>query len=113
MVFALQKIQAKLWPMAYEIEFIEDALRDYRSLEAHVRATIRDALDTWLRHEPTKLSKSRIKRLRELRRPQYHLRVGDIRVYYDVEDLTVTIMGIVAKTLSEDWLAANSVKEND
>jgi mRNA interferase RelE/StbE len=39
-----------------------------------------------LRHGPTKLSKSRIKRLRGLEQPQYRLRVGETRVFYDVTE---------------------------
>ena len=42
-----------------------------------------------LRFEPTKLSKSRIKRLRGLEQPQYRLRVGEIRVFYDVTETEV------------------------
>ena len=39
-----------------------------------------------LRHDPRKVSRSRIKRLRGVRRPQFRLRVGEIRVFYDVSD---------------------------
>ncbi|HEY2573729.1 MAG TPA: hypothetical protein VGH65_06660 [Verrucomicrobiaceae bacterium] len=95
--------------MAYVIEFTDDAVRDYRSLEAHLRSTVREALEIHLRHEPTKVSKSRIKRLRELQRPQFRLRTGEIRIYYDVDDKAVTILGIVAKSASADWLADNPI----
>jgi len=43
-------------------------------------------------HEPTKASKTRIKRLRGLSRPQYRLRVGDdVRVFYDVIEEIVAL----------------------
>ena len=58
-----------------------------------------------LRHEPEKTSRSRIKRLRGLRRPQYRLRVGEVRVYYDVSSATVEVLAIVAKSEAESWLA--------
>ncbi len=45
-----------------------------------------------------KTSKSRIKRLRGLRRPQYRLRVDEIRVSYDVAGNTVEILAIVPKS---------------
>ena len=48
-------------------------------------------------HEPTKVSKSRIKRLRGLSQPQYRLRVGDIRVFYDVTETTVHVLAIIPK----------------
>ena len=47
----------------------------------------------------------RMKRLRGLRHPQYRLRVGDMRVFYDVGDTTVEILAIVAKSEAEAWLA--------
>ena len=43
-----------------------------------------DAIETHLRYEPEKVSKSRIKRLEGLEWPQYRLRIGDIRAFYDV-----------------------------
>ena len=60
---------------------------------------------TPIRHEPRKVSKSRIKRLRGLSKPQYGLRVGEIRVYYDVTGDTVEVLAIVAKSEAESWLA--------
>jgi mRNA-degrading endonuclease RelE of RelBE toxin-antitoxin system len=58
---------------------------------------------TW-RHEPAKVSRSRIKRLRGLRRPQYRLRVGEIRVFYDISGSVVEVLAIVAKSEAEAWL---------
>jgi mRNA-degrading endonuclease RelE of RelBE toxin-antitoxin system len=58
-----------------------------------------------LTHAPTKLSKSRIKRLRGLARPQFRLRVDEVRVFYDVADSTVEVLAIVAKSEAEAWLA--------
>ena len=66
---------------------------------------MRQALERHLRHEPEKLSKSRIKRLRGLSRPQYRLRVGEIRVFYDVTSDTVVVLAIIAKSEAESWLA--------
>jgi mRNA-degrading endonuclease RelE of RelBE toxin-antitoxin system len=74
-------------------------------MKAHARTTVRAALETHLRHEPEKTSRSRIKRLRGLRRPQYRLRVDDVRVFYDASRTTVEILAIVSKSESESWLA--------
>ena len=41
------------------------------------------------------MSKSRIKRLRGLKQPQYRLRVGDIRVFYDIFGQRVEVLAIV------------------
>jgi mRNA interferase RelE/StbE len=35
----------------------------------------------------------------------YRLRVGEVRVFYDVAGTTVEILAIVAKSDAESWLA--------
>ena len=70
--------------MVYEIRITENAKADYRVLSARWRSAVKQALELHLRHEPEKVSRSRIKRLRGIRKPQYRLRVEEIRVFYDV-----------------------------
>ena len=65
---------------------------------------MRDAIERHLRHEPTKVSRTRIKRLRGLQRPQYRLRVDEVRVFYDVTKTAVEILAIVSKAKAQDWL---------
>jgi len=91
--------------MPFAILLSPEAVQDLKRLKAAVRATLRTALETHLRQEPRKTSRSRIKRLRGLRRPQYRLRVGEIRVFYDVSGATVEILAIVAKSEADLWLA--------
>ncbi len=91
--------------MPFAIVLAPEAVDDLGRLTANVRATVRDALERHLRHEPEKTSRSRIKRLRGVRRPQYRLRVGEVRVFYDVSGPTVEILAIVAKSEAESWLA--------
>jgi mRNA-degrading endonuclease RelE of RelBE toxin-antitoxin system len=90
--------------MRYEILFAPEAVEDFRALKASVAATARDALEAHLRHEPEKVSRSRIKRLRGLSKPQYRLRVGEVRVFYDVVGRTVEVLAVVAKSEAESWL---------
>jgi mRNA interferase RelE/StbE len=90
--------------MHYEIIFAPEATEDLRSLKANRRAEVRDAIEAHLRHQPTKTSKSRIKRLRGLSRPQFRLRVEDIRVFYDVAEGRVEILAIVPKAEAQMWL---------
>lgn len=90
--------------MRYEIILAPEAAKELKRLTAHLRAEIRDALEQHLRHEPEKTSRSRIKRLRGLSRPQYRLRVGEIRVYYDVTDSSVEVLAIITKAQAEAWL---------
>lgn len=91
--------------MRFEIVLAPEALADLRRLKANLRTAVREALETQLRHEPTKTSRSRIKRLRGLSRPQYRLRVEEVRVFYDVSGSTVEVLAIVAKSEAESWLA--------
>jgi len=90
--------------MRFEIVFAPEAAEDLARLRANVRAAVRDALETHLRHEPAKTSRSRIKRLRSVGRPQYRLRVGEVRVFYDISGSIVAILAIVAKSEADKWL---------
>ena len=90
--------------MRREIVFAPQAAEDEKRLRANERATVRDKIKRHLRHDATKTSRSRIKRLRELKQPQYRLRVDDIRVFYDVTDEGVEILAIVPKAEAAAWL---------
>jgi mRNA interferase RelE/StbE len=90
--------------MAFDILLAPEAIEDLRTLRANVRASVRSALEMHLRYEPAKASRSRIKRLRGLRQPQYRLRVGEVRVSYDVSGATVEILAIVPKSEADRWL---------
>ncbi|MHB8420044.1 MAG: type II toxin-antitoxin system RelE family toxin [Myxococcales bacterium] len=91
--------------MASGILLAPEAVEDLRILKANLRAIVRQAIEEYLRHEPERVSKSRIKRLRGLSRPQYRLRVGELRVFYDVTGSTVEVLAIVAKSEASTWLA--------
>lgn len=91
--------------MRYEILLAPEAVEDLDNLKANARAEVREAMERHLRHEPQKVSKSRIKRLLGVSRPQYRLRVGDdVRVFYDVSEQAVEVLGIVPKSEAEEWL---------
>src|SRR6266568_5211918 len=91
--------------MPFAIVLAPEAVEDLRRLTANVPATVRTALETHLRHGPEKTRRSRIKRLRGLLRPQYRLRVGEVRVFYDVSGTIVEVLAIVARSEAESWLA--------
>jgi mRNA-degrading endonuclease RelE of RelBE toxin-antitoxin system len=90
--------------MPFAIILAPEALEDLRSLKANVRAAVRAEIEVHLRHEPRKTSRSRIKHLRGLTHPQFRLRFGDVRVFYDVRAATVEILAIVAKSEALAWL---------
>ena len=91
--------------MRHEIILSPEAVADFYVLKASLRAKVSQGLETHLRHEPTKTSRSRIKRLRGLSRPQYRVRIEDVRVFYDVSGSTVEVLTIVAKSEADKWLA--------
>jgi mRNA interferase RelE/StbE len=90
--------------MRHEIILSPEAVKDLKLLDAHMRAKVKDLIEIHLRHEPTKISKSRIKRLKGLRQPQYRLRIDEIRVFYDVEGNRVEILAIISKARATEWL---------
>lgn len=91
--------------MRFEILLAPEAVEDLRKLKAKERSAVKEAPEAHLRHEPTKTSRSRIKRLRGMARPQYRLRVEDVRVFYDVSGSAVEVLAIVPKPEAESWLA--------
>lgn len=91
--------------MHHEIVFAPEAIADLKRLRKNDATTILQAIELHLRHAPELLSKSRIKRLRELHSPQYRLRIDEWRVFYDVMEGEVRVRGIVKKSEAGQWLA--------
>lgn len=91
--------------MKHRILLAQQALRDLRRLRAHDRAMVISAIAKHLTHEPGRTSKSRIKRLKGLAKPEYRLRVGDIRIFYDVAGGEVHVLAIISKADADGWLA--------
>jgi len=97
--------------MRYEVILAPEAATAYRLLAAYRRAEVRDALERHLRYEPTRVSKSRIRRLRGLSQPQYRLRVGEVRVFYDVTPKAVEVLAILTKAEASRWLAGHGTPD--
>ena len=70
----------------------------------------KEGMNDHLAHEPMKVSRSRIKRLREMEHPEYRLRLDPYRVFYDVIGQTVVVLAIVPKDETAEWLDAYGVK---
>lgn len=100
--------------LRYEIIFAPEAEEDLLVLQAYDRAKVLDAIEMHLRFAPEEVSKSRIKRLRDLEWPRYRLRVDDIRVFYDVlytiEGGVVEVLVIKDKASAMRWLAERGRK---
>ena len=90
--------------MRHEIILSPEAVEDLRNLKANIRATVRAGLEKYLRHQPSKTSKSRIKRLQGISRPEFRLRIDEVRVFYDVRGKGVEILAIIPKSQAQEWL---------
>ncbi len=90
--------------MPFEIVLAPTAAAALKKLSVPVRTGVTRALGVHLTHNPAKVSKSRIKRLRGLSQPQDRLRVGEITVFYDVTETQVQVLAIVTKAEAQAWL---------
>ncbi len=97
--------------MKYQILFAPEAVQDFKRLSARDRSTVKEAIEKHLRYEPQKISKRRIKRLQGIRRPQYRLRIEEIRIFYDVAEATVEVLAIIPKSKATEWLEAMGEKK--
>ena len=48
--------------------------------------------------------------MKDLRHPQFRLRVGEIRVLYDVTETDVVIIAIMPKDKTIEWLKEQGIK---
>lgn len=93
-------------PEMFSIDFSERASDAIEELPTFRQRQITDGIATHLTHEPRRESRSRIKRLRQPAISEYRLRVGDYRVFYNVNDgsrvvLVVTVWWKGRRTLGE------------
>ena len=82
----------------YDIEFDPDALEDLRSLRKFEQKQVLDGIEIQLRHDPNVETRNR-KRLRPNEIAEWELRVGQLRVFYNVHtaDLIVRIEAVGIK----------------
>ena len=87
----------------YNIQYADEAVRDLRALRAFEQRAILNAIEQQLGANPTQVSRTRIKEMRQPYWSQYRLRVDDFRVYYDVDvaQRTVSILRVLEKGSGE------------
>jgi mRNA-degrading endonuclease RelE of RelBE toxin-antitoxin system len=88
--------------MRYRVRIVQDADRELRAVPVFYRRRIANTINDLLGKEPERESRSRIKRLIQPAASVYRLRVGQYRVFYDVEGDRVTILHIRHKDDTED-----------
>jgi len=99
--------------MKYAVIVARDAQEQFAKLDGRWRSRLKKEMRRHLEHQPKRESKSRIKRLRGLRRPEYRMRVDDMRVFYDVNDdmQRVEVLGFVDRSDAPEWLNIRGVPE--
>ena len=81
--------------MAYRIQFTSSADEHFAQLTAREQAIVLNAVKVQLRHEPTKETRNR-KPLRPNPMAPWELRVGFIRVFYEVDALEPDLVNVLA-----------------
>ena len=105
---------ARVFPdMRHHVVVAKDAQDQFRKLDGRWRSRLKQEMRTHLERQPKRESKSRIKRLRGLRKPQYRMRVGNMRVFYDVNDEInrVEVLGFLDKPDTPKWLNMYGVRQ--
>lgn len=96
--------------MPYTIEYSPETEEHLAALTARQRSTVFDTVDEQLSHQPTVETKNR-KPMRPNPIAPWELRIGKLRVYYDVDELKkiVTILAIGVKERNRVRIAGEEV----
>ena len=97
--------------MAYTIEFAESVRAQLRALTARQRSTILDSIERQLVHEPLVETRNR-RQLRPNPVAPWELRIGDLRVFYEMaldEPDTVRILAVGQKRGNRLYIAGKEV----
>ena len=78
--------------MEFRIEITPSALEELKAIKRYYRHRLVEAIDTRLKHQPTNESKNRKQLIGvvpdfEHVPPIWELRVGDYRIFYDVDEI--------------------------
>ena len=95
----------------YRIEYAREAVSHLRSMDARKASIVLDSVFRQLSHEPNTPTRSR-KLLRANEVAPWELRIGDIRVYFDVAEEpepTVTIRAIGIKVREKVLIGGEEV----
>ena len=92
--------------MSCEIDVTNTAEADLDAIRPYYRRQVLDGMERHLRFLPMRESGSRIKRLRLLDSPGYRLRVGEFRIFYDIDEAVgvVTVLRVLSKDASLAYL---------
>lgn len=86
--------------MKYRIEYSPETEEHFRVLTARQQSIVLDTVERQLQHKPTVETRNR-KPMRPNPVAPWELRIGDLRVYYDVEDEPEHVVYIRAVGIKE------------
>jgi mRNA-degrading endonuclease RelE of RelBE toxin-antitoxin system len=86
--------------LPYRVEYSPDAEDHLRALTTRQQRVVLDTVDKQLVHQPTVEARNR-KRMRPNPFAPWELRIGNLRVYYDVEDEPEPVVSIRAVGVKE------------
>ena len=96
--------------MSYEIQFVSSAKDQLNGFETTERKVIVAAIEEQLLNEPQIETRNR-KRLRPNPLAPWELRVGNVRVFYDVEEpAKVTILAIGTKDRNKLYIGGKEIQ---
>jgi mRNA-degrading endonuclease RelE of RelBE toxin-antitoxin system len=81
--------------LTFQIEYSPEAVDHLRDFSARQRTIVLDSVDRHLRVQPDVVTRNR-KLLRANEFATRELRIGDLRVYYDVEESPIPIVRVRA-----------------
>jgi mRNA-degrading endonuclease RelE of RelBE toxin-antitoxin system len=94
-LYRLRSVPRRLRLVTYRIEYSPTAEEHLRALSAGERATVFDSIDEQLGQQPALETRNR-KPMRPNPLAPWELRIGDLRVYYDIADEPERVVTIVA-----------------
>jgi mRNA-degrading endonuclease RelE of RelBE toxin-antitoxin system len=98
--------------MAYRIEFSPEAAEHISRLKANQRTRLLETIERQLTHQPMVETRHR-KPLRPNPVAQYRLRIGELRVYYDVSDAperVVIVKAVGLKVRDRVYVGGREIK---
>jgi mRNA-degrading endonuclease RelE of RelBE toxin-antitoxin system len=95
----------------YTVEYSPEAIKHIRALPADRRAMVVDQVEQRLTHEPTVPARNR-KRMdpdKKLFVAPWELRLGDVRVYYAVEEQKAIVLAVGIKEREKLFIGGKEV----
>jgi mRNA-degrading endonuclease RelE of RelBE toxin-antitoxin system len=94
--------------MPFELRYSREAVQDLRDLRAREQAAVVHQVEAVLAVNPTLVGRSKVKRLRQPAPADYRLRVGELRVFYNVQQMTVRVVRVLSKEDASSYLGGRS-----